>query len=139
MTQRILDGLAELGFWQDFWLNLFQPCEISLQLVFFKLQALCFSFVSRELCKPFVERKKFVDPLDGLLASAAQNIFFSKSWRDGIYKVPPGMRPAESILPAGYFLVASVAICFEDAMEILLKNLFPLYRKKAREASNDAG
>ena len=49
------------------------------------------------------------------------------------------MRPAESILPAGYFLVASVAICFEDAMEILLKNLFPLYRKKAREASNDAG
>ena len=51
MAQGVLDGLAELGFRQDSRLGALKPREISLELLFFKLETLFFSFFFCEPCK----------------------------------------------------------------------------------------
>lgn len=67
MRKGILDGLAELRFRQDFGHDVLKPCEISLELVFFKLETLAFPFGGREPRQLFVDGKEGIDPLDGLL------------------------------------------------------------------------
>lgn len=67
MRKGILDGLAELRFRQDFGHDVLKPCEISLKLVFFKLETLAFPFGGREPRQLFVDGKEGIDPLDGLL------------------------------------------------------------------------
>ena len=117
MTQGVLDGLAKLGFWQDLRLNVLKPCEISLELLFFKLETLFFALFFFEPCKPFVDSKELVDSLDGFFADAAEEVFFLQIWRNGLDEVPPCMCPAEGMCVAGYFLVAGVAVCLQDAVE----------------------
>ena len=119
MAQGVLDGLAELGFWQDLRLDVLKPCEISLELLFFKLETLFFALFFRESCQSFVDGKELVDPLDGFFADAADEIFFRQIWRNGLDEVPPCMCPAEGMCVAGYFLVAGVAVCLQDAVESL--------------------
>ena len=119
MTQGVLDGLAKLGFWQDLRLNVLKPCEISLELLFFKLETLFFALFFREFCKPFVDGKELVDSLNGFFADAAEEVFFRQIWRNGLDEVPPCMRPAKGMFLAGYFLVAGVAVCLQDAVESL--------------------
>lgn len=119
MTQGVLDGLAKLGFWQDLRLNVLKPCEISLELLFFKLETLFFALFFFEPCKPFVDGKELVDSLDGFFADAADEIFFRQIWWNGLDEVPPCMCPAEGMCVAGYFLVAGVAVCLQDAVESL--------------------
>nr|WP_302166114.1 hypothetical protein [Mitsuokella multacida] len=46
MAQGVLDGLAELGLRQDLRLDVLKPCEISLDLLFFKLETLFFALLS---------------------------------------------------------------------------------------------
>jgi len=46
MAQGVLDGFAELEFWQDLRLDALKPCEISLELLFFKLETLFFALLS---------------------------------------------------------------------------------------------
>lgn len=46
MAQGVLDGLAELGLRQDLRLDVLKPCEISLELLFFKLETLFFALLS---------------------------------------------------------------------------------------------
>lgn len=46
MAQGVLDGLAELGLRQDLRLVVLKPCEISLELLFFKLETLFFALLS---------------------------------------------------------------------------------------------
>lgn len=75
MAQGVLDGLAELGFRQDLWLDLLKPREISLELLFFKLETLLCSFFCREPREFLVDGEELVDPLDGLFADAAGEIF----------------------------------------------------------------
>ena len=43
MAQGVLDGFAEFGFRQDVQLDVLKPCEISLELLFFKLETLFFT------------------------------------------------------------------------------------------------
>ncbi len=119
MAQGVLDGFAELGFRQDFQLDVLKPCEISLELLFFKLETLFFTLFFREPCKPFVDSKELVDPLDGFFADAAEKVFFRQIWRNGFDEVPPCMCPAEGMCLAGCFLVAGVAVCLQDAVESL--------------------
>ena len=69
------------------------------------------------LGKPFVDGKELVDPLDGFFADAAEEVFFRQIWRNGLDEVPPCMCPAEGMCVAGYFLVAGVAVCLQDAVE----------------------
>ena len=71
------------------------------------------------LGKPFVEYKEFVNLLDGFLVGAAQKVFFPQIRRDDFDKVPPCMCPAEGMCLAGYFLIAGVAVCLQDAVESL--------------------
>ena len=117
MAKGVLDGLAELGFRQDLQLDAMKPCEISLELLFFKLETLFFSFFFCELGELLVDGKELVDPLDGFLADAAEEVFFLQVWRDGFDEVPPCMCPAEGMCLAGDFLVAGVAVCLQDAVE----------------------
>lgn len=119
MAQGVLDSLAELGFWQDLRLDILKPCEISLELLFFKLETLFFALFFREFCKPFVDGKELVDPLEGFFADAAGEIAFRQIWRNGLDEVPPCMCPAEGMCVAGDFLVAGVAVCLQDAVESL--------------------
>ena len=119
MAQGVLDGFAELGFWQDLRLDVLKPCEISLELLFFKLETLFFALFFREFCKPFVDGKELVDPLDGFFADAAEEVCVPQIWRNGLDEVPPCMRPAEGMYLARYFLVAGVAVCLQDAVESL--------------------
>ena len=120
MAQGVLDGFAEFGFRQDFRLDVLKPCEISLELLFFKLETLFFALFFREPCKPFVDGKKLVDSLDGFFADAAEEVFFRQIWRNGFDEVPPCiMCPAEGMCLAGCFLVAGVAVCLQDAVESL--------------------
>ena len=46
MVRGVLDGLAELGLRQDLRLDVLKPCEISLELLFFKLETLFFALLS---------------------------------------------------------------------------------------------
>ena len=46
MAQGVLDGFAELGLRQDLRLDVLKPCEISLELLFFKLETLFFALLS---------------------------------------------------------------------------------------------
>ena len=46
MAQGVLDGFAEFGFRQDVQLDVLKPCEISLELLFFKLETLFFALLS---------------------------------------------------------------------------------------------
>nr|WP_278832501.1 hypothetical protein [Mitsuokella multacida] len=46
MAQGVLDGFAELGFRQNLRLDVLKPCEISLELLFFKLETLFFALLS---------------------------------------------------------------------------------------------
>ena len=119
MAQGVLDGFAELGFRQDFQLDVLKPCEISLELLFFKLETLFFTLFFREPCKPFVDSKELVDSLDGFFADAAEEVFFRQIWRNGFDEVPPCMCPAEGMCVAGCFLIAGVAVCLQDAVESL--------------------
>ena len=80
---------------------------------------LFFALFFRELCKPFVDGQELVDPLDGFFADAAEKVFFRQIWRNGFDEVPPCMCPAEGMCLTGYFLVAGVAVCLQDAVESL--------------------
>lgn len=117
MTQGVLDGLAELGLRQDLRLDVLKPCEISLELLFFKLETLFFAFFLCELGELLVDGKELVNPLDGFFADAAEEVFFLQIWRNGLDEVPPCMCPTEGMCVAGYFLVAGVAVCLQDAVE----------------------
>lgn len=68
-------------------------------------QTLFFALFFREFCKPFVDGKELVDPLDGFFADAAEQVFFRQIWRNGLDEVPPCMCPAEGMRMARYFLV----------------------------------
>lgn len=46
MVRGVLDGLAELELRQDLRLDVLKPCEISLELLFFKLETLFFALLS---------------------------------------------------------------------------------------------
>ena len=46
MVRGVLDGLAEIGLRQDLRLDVLKPCEISLELLFFKLETLFFALLS---------------------------------------------------------------------------------------------
>ena len=57
MAQGVLDGFAELGLRQDLRLDVLKPCEISLELLFFKLETLFFALrptcrISPDSCDP---------------------------------------------------------------------------------------
>lgn len=119
MAQGVLDGFAELGLRQDLRLDVLKPCEISLELLFFKLETLFFALFFREFCKSFVDGKELVDSLDGFFADAAEKFFFRQIWRNGFDEVPPCMCLAEGMCVAGHFLVAGVAVCLQDAVESL--------------------
>ena len=73
----------------------------------------------RAPCKPFVDGKELVDTLNGFFADAAGKVFFRQIWRNGLDEVPPCMCLAEGMCVAGYFLVAGVAVCLQDAVESL--------------------
>ena len=119
MREGILDGLAELGFRQDFGHDILKPCEISLELVFLKLETLVLPLCSRESCQFFVDGKECIDPLNGFLADAAEEVFFFEVRRDSLHEVPPCMCPAECMSTAWHFLVAGVAVRLQDAVESL--------------------
>ena len=80
MTQGVLDGLAKLGFWQDLRLNVLKPCEISLELLFFKLETLFFALFIRPLVlaifEALVEQQEAClipeQALDAVLATTAK-------------------------------------------------------------------
>ena len=116
MAQGVLDGLAELGFRQDSRLGALKPREISLELLFFKLETLFFSFFFCEPCKPLVDGEELVDPLNGFFADANEEVFFLQVWRDGLDEVPPCMCPAEGMCLTRHLLVAGVAVCLQDAI-----------------------
>ena len=109
----LLDGLVP---WQDSRLDTLKPCEISLELLFFKLETLFFSFFFCEPCKPLVDGEELVDPLNGFFADANEEIFFLQVWRDGLDEVPPCMCPAEGMCLTRRRLVAGVAVCLQDAI-----------------------
>ena len=46
MVRGVLDGLAELGLRQDLRLDVLKTCEVSLELLFFKLETLFFALLS---------------------------------------------------------------------------------------------
>ena len=46
MVRGVLDGLAEIGLRQDLRLDVLKPCEISLELLFFKVESLFFALLS---------------------------------------------------------------------------------------------
>ena len=70
------------------------------------------------LAKPFVDGKELVDPLDGFFADAAEKAFFPQIWRNGLDEVSPCMCQVEGMCLARYFLVAGVAVCLQDAIEL---------------------
>ena len=76
MAQGVLDGFAEFGFRQDVQLDVLKPCEISLELLFFKLETLFFTLFFREPCKPFV------DGLPHVCIAASQIDMFRREFSD---------------------------------------------------------